>query len=269
MVPYRFYLAIMEQVSLKEAIELTGLREQERSGPLYKHLASVLKKLIQQDVLPAGSALPPERELAEMLDIGRVTVRSAYKILADQRLIETRHGSGRFIAERPARISQPLWKLTSFSQAILARGKQPEAKTLDIKIDYPSADEAQILQIERSAQIVRLHRLRLVDQMPLALEWAVVPRHYLGDELDNIRSLYKAFMAQGYEPVRAQQRFQAVALDTKNAQLLKTPPNAPALLIERVSYLATGEVVELTRTMYRGDAYDFVAELSIDEHHDR
>lgn len=269
MVPYRFYNNIMEQTSLKAAIELTGLREQERRGPLYKHLASVLKKLIEQDVLPAGSALPPERELAEMLKIGRVTVRNAYQVLADQQLIETRHGSGRYVAERPALISQPLWKLTSFSQAILARGKQPEAKTLDMKIECPSKEEAEILQIKCDTPIVRLHRLRLVDQMPLALEWAVVPRHYLGDDLNNIRSLYQSFMAQGYEPVRAQQRFQAVALDTINARLLKAPPHAPALLIERVSYLTTGAVVELTRTMYRGDAYDFVAELSIDEYRDR
>lgn len=259
----------MEQVSLKEAIELSGLREQERSGPLYKHLASVLKKLIQRDILPAGSALPPERELAEMLNIGRVTVRSAYKVLTDQRFVETRHGSGRFIAERPERISQPLWKLTSFSQAILARGKQPEAKTLDIKIDLPSVEEAEILNIDPVTQIVRLHRLRLVDQRPLALEWALVPRHYLGEELDNIRSLYKAFMEQGYEPVHARQRFQAVALDSKNARLLHTAPNAPALLIERVSYLSNGDVAELTRTMYRGDAYDFVADLRIDAEGER
>ena len=41
------------------------------------------------------------------------------------------------------------------------------------------------------------------------------------------------------------------------------PIEAAGLSIERVSYLASGRVVELTRSLYRGDAYDFVAELSL------
>ena len=35
------------------------------------------------------------------------------------------------------------------------------------------------------------------------------------------------------------------------------------LAIERVSYLASGRVVEFTRSLYRGDAYDFVAEMTL------
>ena len=37
------------------------------------------------------------------------------------------------------------------------------------------------------------------------------------------------------------------------------------LSIERVSYLASGRVVEFTRSLYRGDAYDFVAELTLSD----
>ena len=35
------------------------------------------------------------------------------------------------------------------------------------------------------------------------------------------------------------------------------------LSIERISYLGSGRAVEFTRSLYRGDAYDFVAELTI------
>ena len=35
------------------------------------------------------------------------------------------------------------------------------------------------------------------------------------------------------------------------------------LNIERTSYLASGRVIEFTRSIYRGDTYDFVAELRI------
>jgi GntR family transcriptional regulator len=35
------------------------------------------------------------------------------------------------------------------------------------------------------------------------------------------------------------------------------------LRIERVSYLPSGRVVEFTRSLYRGDAYDFAVELKL------
>jgi GntR family transcriptional regulator len=43
------------------------------------------------------------------------------------------------------------------------------------------------------------------------------------------------------------------------------PPHSASLNIERISYLASGKVVEFTRSRYRADAYDFVAELRISE----
>jgi len=60
------------------------------------------------------------------------------------------------------------------------------------------------------------------------------------------------------------QRLRAVALDTEPAQLLHLESGAPGLLVERRAFLADGRVVEFTRSFYRGDAYDFVAELQSD-----
>ena len=47
--------------------------------------------------------------------------------------------------------------------------------------------------------------------------------------------------------------------------LQDVPEMSAGLRIERVSYLKTGKVVEFTRSVYRADAYDFVAELRISE----
>ena len=44
---------------------------------------------------------------------------------------------------------------------------------------------------------------------------------------------------------------------------LTVPAGSAALSIERVSYLANGQPVEFTRSFYRGDIYDFVAELNL------
>ena len=64
-------------------------------------------------------------------------------------------------------------------------------------------------------------------------------------------------------PVKAMQRISAINLEPREAELLGVVEGAAGLSIERVSYLKSGRVAELTRSLYRGDAYDFVAELRL------
>jgi GntR family transcriptional regulator len=61
--------------------------------------------------------------------------------------------------------------------------------------------------------------------------------------------------------VRALQRLRAIAFTAEQARLLHLLPGTPGLYIERRGFLRDGRVVEFSRSYYRGDAYDFVAEL--------
>jgi len=70
-------------------------------GPRYAGLARRIRELITSGSLPVGSRLPAERELSGELDVSRVTVASAYRVLRDQGFASTRHGAGT-VAELPA-----------------------------------------------------------------------------------------------------------------------------------------------------------------------
>jgi DNA-binding transcriptional MocR family regulator len=63
-------------------------------GPRYAALARRIRDLVTAGTLPAGSRLPAERELAGELDVSRVTVASAYRVLREEGFATTRHGSG-------------------------------------------------------------------------------------------------------------------------------------------------------------------------------
>ncbi len=63
--------------------------------------------------------------------------------------------------------------------------------------------------------------------------------------------------------MRAIQRLSAKNLNETEAALLGVAPGSASLNIERISYLASGKVIEFTRSVYRGDAYDFVVELRL------
>ncbi|KRB62863.1 GntR family transcriptional regulator [Rhizobium sp. Root708] len=255
----------MDRTSLVTEIENRGLRDTQRTGPLYKRLAAALTGLIQEGLLKPGTALPSERDLSESLQIGRVTVRTAYRDLLNAGTLESRHGSGTFVSGSVQRMEQSLWRLSSFSADMRSRGRVPAAKILSRTIATPSPEEAFLLGLGLNEQVLRLDRLRLADGQPLAIERSVVPLKFLGASQGNEGSLYDALAASGNRPMRAVQRLTAVILDRSSAAALEVKAGAPALLIERVSRLDDERPVEYTRSHYRGDAYDFVAELRIGE----
>ena len=97
----------------------------------------------------------------------------------------------------------------------------------------------------------------------LAIELAVIPHKFMSDPASVEGSLYAALSALGVRPTRALQRLHAIALNETDAALLDLPAGSPALFIERISFLPDGRIIEFTRCQYRGDSYDFVAELTI------
>jgi len=75
-------------------------------------------------------------------------------------------------------------------------------------------------------------------------------------------SMYEALEANGCRPVRALQRLSALLLNAEQAKLLQAREGDAGLAVERLGFLRDGRAVEFTQSFYRGDAYDFVAELS-------
>jgi GntR family transcriptional regulator/MocR family aminotransferase len=65
-----------------------------REGPLHARLSGALREAIRDRRLPAGSALPPSRALAEDLGCSRWVVTEAYAQLAAEGYLEARVGSG-------------------------------------------------------------------------------------------------------------------------------------------------------------------------------
>ena len=224
----------------------------------YVRLRQALLATLESGGLQPGQALPGERELAKQLTLSRVTVRKAIAGLVDDGILTQRQGAGTFVAER---IVKSFSRLTGFTDDLRARGMKPRVRFLDRGVGTATPAEALALHLSPGARVVRLRRLRFADDTPLALEDTSVPQAVLHDPKQVRQSLYDTLEKLGCRPVRALQRLRAVALDAAQAKLLDLPPGSPALAIERRAFLADGRVVEFTSSIYRGDAYDFVAEL--------
>lgn len=233
------------------------------AGPLYLKLRLAIEAAVAEGALRPGDALPTEREIAEQAGISRVTVRKAFDELVEAGLLFRRHGSGTFVARNIMHAEQHLSLLTSFTEDMERRGLRTRAEWIDRGIFPPSPDEMMKLGLSAEARVVRFHRLRIADEVPLALEWSSISAEFIPDPLSVTDSLYRALEMRQARPVRAIQRISAINIEREEARLLAVEEGEAGLFLERISYLPSGRVVELTHTLYRGDAYDFVAELTL------
>lgn len=239
---------------------IEGLGGGPGSGPVYLRLASALRGLIELGELRGGDALPSERDLALASGLSRVTVRKAFEVLDEEGLISRRHGAGSFVARQ---IEQPVSLLIGFTDDMRRRGARASSRVIHRSVSLPDPSEMLKLGLSPAEQVLRLFRVRLSDGEPLAIEHATVPAEAL--DMPALRdSLYAALHAAGNMPVRALQRVQAGIATPDEARLLELASGSAVLRIERRSFLSNGRPIEVTVSAYRGDRYDFIAELSLE-----
>lgn len=233
------------------------------NGPLYLQLRQRLEEEIRNGTLRPGAALPSEREIADICNVSRVTVRKAVQSLVRDGFVVQRHGSGTTVARHVERVEQSLSRLTSFSEDMARRSMTSRSVWIEKGVFPASPREMMVLGLGPDAQVARIARLRMADDVPLAIERAALSTRYLPDPERIQHSLYETLAEQSNKPVRAIQRISAVNLGADDAGRLDVSEGSAGLSIERVSYSAQGAVIEFTCSIYRGDAYDFVAELKI------
>lgn len=228
--------------------------------PLYQQLRRSLRDVIEQDVLAPDDVLPAERDIAVDFGVSRITVRKAIEGLVEEGLLDRRHGAGTFVASR---IQKNMATLSSFSEDMASRGWQARSEWLGRMEDQVTPADALALGLPPGMLVYRFDRIRYAGDTPLAIEHAIVPASCL-PSIDAVgTSLYAALELTNHRPTKALQRLQAIAFDKDQAALLGINPGDPGLSIERRGFLDDGRAVEVTRSYYRGDAYDFVAELAL------
>ena len=227
--------------------------------PLYQQLQRAIREAIENRVLAPDDALPAERQIATELAISRITVRKALDGLVEEGLLVRRQGSGNFVASR---IEKNFAKLTSFSEDMRSRGRTPRSVWLKRAEGLVTPEEALTLRLSPGTPVYRFHRLRFADETPMCLEFATIAAAALPSLEAVGTSLYEALERAGNRPVRALQRLRALLLNAEQAKLLHAREGDAGLLVERVGFLRDGSAAEFCQTYFRGDTYDFVAELS-------
>jgi GntR family transcriptional regulator len=119
------------------------------------------------------------------------------------------------------------------------------------------------LHLQPGDDVSRLVRLRFADGWAMCIECPAIPARDLPDPMVVDRSLHAAFRAVGLEPVRALRHLRAAALSRADAVDLQLPAGTPMMATVRQAFLAADRPVAFTRSNYRADRYDCLAEMGV------
>jgi GntR family transcriptional regulator len=212
--------------------------------------------------LGVGTAIPSERQLSADLGVSRLTLRAALDDLAREGYLVRRRGSGTYV-QHP-KIAQEL-TITSFSDDMRRRGMTPASRTLSMTTIHAGARLGRFLNVSPSEQIVVVKRLRLADgetmaietlHIPEALVPGLTPKGLTGSFYELLRDRYGVTIAGGTQAI------EPTVTNEEESEALGVPLHSPAFLFERTSRDEAGRTVEFVRSVYRGDRYRIVTELS-------
>jgi GntR family transcriptional regulator len=216
--------------------------------------------LIEQ--LGVGNAIPSERQLSADLGVSRLTVRAALDDLAREGFVVRRRGSGTYVQQ--PKIAQEL-TMTSFSEDMRRRGMTPGSRTLSMTAILAGARLGRLLHVSPSEQILVFKRLRLADGETMAIETLHIPEQLVpgltpkamgGSFYELLEERYGIVIAGGSQSI------EPTVTNEEESEALGVPLHSPAFLFERTSRDADGRTFEFVQSVYRGDRYRIVTELS-------
>ena len=231
-------------------------------GKMTKQSATRQQVLELVERLGVGTAIPSERQLSADLGVSRLTVRAALDELAREGYLVRRRGSGTYVQQ--PKISQQL-TMTSFSEDMRRRGMTPSSRTLSLSRQLAGARLGRFLNVSPGEEIVLVKRLRLADGVSMAIETLHIPSSIVpGVQPHDLEgSFYELLRARyGVEIATATQTIEPTVTNEDESAALGVPLHSPAFLFERTSYDTGGKTLEFVHSIYRGDRYQIVSELT-------
>jgi GntR family transcriptional regulator len=221
------------------------------SKPLHIQVRETIRRQVRAgELIDKAGRLMTEAELGKHFGVSRITIRNAIKPLVDEGMFERERGRGTFL-----RTNQPenwVGRLMGFSETIKDAGYQPGAKVL--LQGMTNKHDAEVRNQLRERAVWQLKRVRLADDIPIAIEHAFYPPD-IGLELEkrDLTSIvmYHVFETEiGFNIKEATQTISASLADATSAKLLGVKAGSPLLSIERLTVNTDGRPLELLRSVY-------------------
>ncbi len=243
--------------------ELDITLERNSPVPLYYQLAQSIEHAINTGALAPGDRLENELSLTSRLGLSRPTARQAIQELVKKGLLVRKRGVGTQVVRSQFRRDE---RLSSLNEDLEKAGKTPTTRVLDYSIGEldPEIRDAIDAAAVTDSQFLKIRRLRLADDVPLAILTNYLPTRFRisRDELET-RGLYACLRSLGVNLKIAHQQISARLMTDQEAELLDEETPAACLTVDRLAYDDIGQFVEFGRHMYHAAHYSIQSSLVV------
>lgn len=228
----------------------------------YVEVANALAEAIDSGGYREREALPAERALSEEFSVSRETMRKAIKLLEAQGYLVSRQGRGTYVA--PDALRDMHRSIDGWSDEALRNGRIAGQRILKLEVVAAPLAIQRALNLQAGLSLVRLQRIRLLDDKPVGLHdsyLAISPVGRLNKEmLESSGSLYQLLRQEfGLTLTDAAESISAVAATHEEADWLHVEPGTPLLRIERITVSDELNPIEFCVMKYaQGYNYDTV-----------
>ncbi|WP_432170857.1 GntR family transcriptional regulator [Streptomyces sp. 1222.5] len=244
----------------------------ERSVPRYVQIAEEIVQQIRAGVLKPGDMVPSEAELVERYGVAGGTIRKAMVEVRASGLVETRHGKGSIVKDRPPvrhRSSDRFRRShrQDGKAAYLAESAQSGA-TAKVSVLYigpteAPEDAARRLGVTAGTQVLARRRLYFRNGTPVETATSYLPWDVVKDipelfaENPGGGGIYARLEDHGHEFAEFVETLQARPASKAEASELALSAGAPVIQLVREARTTDGRVVEVCDTLMAADQFVF------------
>ncbi|MCX4697020.1 GntR family transcriptional regulator [Streptomyces sp. NBC_01373] len=236
----------------------------------YREIADDLRRRINAGEFGEKRKLASERDLRTHYDVSQMTVRQALGVLRDEGLIESRVGSGWYVAEwRPIvrnalkRLSANQWGEGRSMWDVDIDDRLMEALDVQIELIEAPADVARTLDLEEGEAVWRRNRLYAVEGEVVMRSTSYIPDDLArGTRITQIDSgpggTYARLREAGHGPVQFREQLRCRLATPAEVDDLHLAAGAPVVEQHRSAMRADGRVVEINRMVLDASRFLFV-----------
>ena len=226
--------------------------------PIYEQVMDYIKKKIEKGEWKKGDKISTEKDLMELFDVSRGTIKKAISLLVEEKVLTQKQGKGTFVIDE--NISFPLAEgLISFSESMKSQGIDFETELINLekkKADEKIAEQLKInvgddyLFIERTRTVHDEVVMFIQNNINIQLAPNIDTADYANESLFNIVEKYSE-----HKVAYSETSFAAVPSTKTISELLHIEENSPLLYQEQLVHLEDDSIIELGRVWLKSNKF--------------
>jgi len=228
--------------------------------PIYIKLSRIIEERIHNGIYNIKDRLPSERDIAVAFKVSRMTVRQAISVLEDKGIVYKERGSGTFVKAPSFEQNN----VKSFTDTVGKMGYTVKTKLLELSQVHGIKLIAEKLDLPLDAKYFKIKRLRMGNDIPMALEILYVPIQYCeGLDHYNLEDSFYQLLEEVYDTKinEVSYKMEAIIANPIYRKLLELNKATALLKVTGVSIDLNGRKLFYEESIYRSDLYNYRVDI--------